>query len=322
MTDAGRATDGNASPHHRSTVSTSSGTGAAGSDERRIVGDRRAARILRSIATLGVVTSLVVAVVSWQFLSDLGRNLDRSLTIGEDAASTLTETIDVAGEVVDALDDGLGTIGTTLDEVARTTQDTQDVAGATADLAASLPATFEDVDAALATVESLSGTIDGALRAASRIPLGPDYDPEVPFPEAVGDLRDAFGPLGSDLTRIADELESFSDGSGAVGSELEAVRADVERTRAALADSDRLLADYRDAAEQAGDLARTSRDDFDRSLRLARWAALLVAVLIAASQYVPWWLSRRISAIPHEKAVWSASALGTDAADVPPTSTS
>jgi hypothetical protein len=316
------STDSDAAVDERAVVSVPPGARAVGADDERVAGDRWAARLMRSIAALGVVTSLVVAVVTWQFLSDLDRNLDRSLAIGEDAASTLTETIDVAGEVVDALDDGLGTIGSTLDEVARTTQDTQEVAGATADLAASLPSTFEDVDAALATVESLSGTIDGALRAASRIPLGPDYDPEVPFPVAVGDLREAFGPLGSDLTRIAEELESFSDGSGAVGTELEAVRADVDRTRLALVDSDRLLDQYRDAAEQAGDLARTSRDDFDRSLRLARWAAVLVALLIAASQYVPWWLSRRLGAPADDAAVWTSSPRGTDAAVVPKTSTS
>lgn len=280
--------------------------------------DRRAATVMRTIAVIGLVTSVVMAVVGWRFLSDLERNLDRSLVIGEDAATTLTETIDVASEVIAALDDGLATIDATLDGLSSTTSDTADVAAATAELAASLPETLDDVDAALASVESLGGTIDGALRAVSRIPLGPDYDPPVPFPEAVADLRAAFDPLGADLESIAGELRSFADGTGEVGVDLERVRADVARTQAALSDSDELLDRYRSAAQDAEVLARTSRDDADTSLELARWAIVLLATLVAVSQYVPWWLARRIDQGNEGlEFVSRPSHLGTDAAGVP-----
>lgn len=260
--------------------------------------DRRAGLAMQAIAVFGVVTTLVMAVVAWQALDDLDRNLDRSLEIGEDAAATLTETIDLADDVVAALDDGLTTIGATLDSVAMASDETADIADATAQLAASLPETFDDVDAALATVESLGGTIDGALRTASRLPLGPDYDPDVPFPDAIAGLRDALAPLAGELDSIALELGEFADGSGAIGGDLADVRADVTRTQEALADSDRVLARYRDAAVRAELLARSSRSDAGRSLELARWVLLPVTLLMVVSQYVPWWLGRRLAEEP------------------------
>ena len=256
--------------------------------------DRTAGRAMQAVAVFGVVTSVVVAVVAWQFLHNLHRNLDRSLVIGEDAAATLTETIDVADDVIVALDDGLATIGEALEALASTGSATTEVAASTAELAASLPETFDEVDAALATVEALGGTIDGALRTASRLPLGPDYDPDVPFPDAVGGLRDALTPLGDDLDAIAVELDGFAEESVTVGDALTDVRLDVQRTQAALAESDRLLDRYRDTAVQAEELARVSRADADRSLVLARLALVPLTLLILVSQFVPWWLGRRL----------------------------
>ena len=83
------------------------------------------------------------------------------------------------------------------------------------------------------------------------------------------------------------------------------MRSDLERTRAALATSAGLLDAYRDTAERAGALASASRQDLERSFVWARIAAVVMAILIAVSQYVPWWLGSRLrsagdSAIRHE----------------------
>ncbi|MFP5488562.1 MAG: hypothetical protein ACLGHQ_09690 [Acidimicrobiia bacterium] len=274
--------------------------------------DRRAGLIMQGVAAFGVVVTLVLAVVAWRFLGELDRNLDRSLAIGEDAAATLTETIDIADEVVVALDDGLLTIEATLDSLAVTSEQTTEVADSTARLAASLPATFDDVDAALATVESLGGTIDGALRTASRLPLGPDYDPEVPFPDAIEGLRGALAPLGDELADIAVDLEGFASGSDTIGADLADVRADVERTRAALADSDELLERYRATAIEAEVLARTTRGDAGRSLQLATWMIVPLTLSMLLSQFVPWWLGRRLASRPARTGTGSGSDVAED----------
>jgi hypothetical protein len=258
--------------------------------------DRRVGVWMRAIAVFGVVVSVVVSASLWQFLGDLDRNLNQSLVIGEDAATTLRETIDVADEIVASLDTGLTTLGRTLETVDRAVADSSGVAASTATLASTLPDSFDDIDAALATVESLSGAIDGALRGASRIPLGPDYDPEVPLPTAVADLRAAFEPIGDDLAVIAGELEAFADGSDGLQRDIGDVRADLERTQTALADSSRLLDRYRVAADDARELAASSRSDLDRSLAWARLAVVLVGLLLAAMQFVPWWLGGRLLA--------------------------
>lgn len=254
-----------------------------------------AATVFRAIAVFGVVAGLVLGATAWVFLSDLDENLDRSLAIGESASGSVIETIDVAEQLIEALDAGLQTVGTTLATVGTTLGDTAGVAATTASLSASLPETFDDVDAALGTVESLSGAIDSALSGLSRVPFGPDYDPELPLPDAIGNLRAAFDPIGDDLTAISTELQTFADGSDDVGAQIEQVRADLATTRAALTDSSDLLDDYRDTATEAGLLAASSRDDMARGFLLARLGAVLLAVFMVVAQFVPWWLAGTMS---------------------------
>lgn len=251
----------------------------------------RAPAVLRALAIAGVVVGLTFGVVGWIFLGELDRTLDESLTIGENASATLIETIDVADQLIASLDDGLGTLATTLDAVQSSLFETTGVARSTADLASALPASFDDIDVALATVESLGEAIDSALRTASRIPLGPDYDPDVAFPDAVGNLRDAFAPIGDDLDAIAIELDAFAGGSTDLGGQVEAVRVDLAETRRALAQTDGLLDDYRTTAGEAGELAAESRSDMGRNFLLARLALAAFAAFVIASQFVPWWLA-------------------------------
>lgn len=262
----------------------------------------------RFIAVFGVVAGLVLGVTAWTFLADLDDNLDQSLAIGESASGSVIETIDVAERLIDSLDAGLQTVGATLGAVEATLGDTAGVASSTASLSATLPESFADVDAALATVESLSRTIDGALSGLSSVPFGPDYDPDVPLPDAVGNLRAAFAPIGSDLEAISLELQTFADGSDDVRSQVDSVRADVAATRTALRESAGLLDDYRATATDAGLLAASSRDDMGRAFTLARLGVLLLAAFVIVAQYVPWYLAGHAD----RSSVWTGGPTGTD----------
>ena len=158
--------------------------------------------------------AIIGTIVIWVFLGDLEDTSDRSLLIGEQATVTLNKTIDVAEQVLNAVDDGLTTVQSTLSTIDDVLQSTAGLADATGSLAATLPASFDNIDAALATVQRLGETVDSTLSALSSLPFGPDYNPDVPFPQAVGDLRQALVPIGDQLATISTELQDFASGSG------------------------------------------------------------------------------------------------------------
>lgn len=257
-------------------------------------GSVRAGRIMQTIAVVGIVVTLIASVVVWVFVGDLERNLDRSLTIGEDAAVTLVETIDVAEQLLVTLDDGLGTIGASLEAIDSTIGDTAELADATSELASTLPASFDDIDVALATIESLGGVVDSTLGALSRVPFGPDYDPEVSFPEAIGGLREALDPIGEELGAVSTELSDFAGGSDGLRTQIDTLGADLNESRAALSGTAALLDAYRATAEDARELAAQGRADLDSSMAWTRVVIVLIGMLVFVSQYVPWWLGSRL----------------------------
>ena len=251
----------------------------------------RAPRVLRTIAVIGVVVAIIGTIVIWTFLGNLEETTDRSLLIGEQVTVTLTETIDVADQVLAAIDDGLVTIESTLTTVDEVLQSTAGLAEATGSLAATLPTSFDGIDAALATVQQLGETVDSTLQALSSIPFGPDYDPETPFPEAVADLRAVLQPIGDDLAQISSELQNFADGSGQMTSEIDALVSDLQNTREALSGIDGLLDQYRDATADAAELAAETRGNLETSMTLMRVVLVALGLLLVLSQFVPWTLA-------------------------------
>lgn len=255
---------------------------------------QRAPTMLRSIAIAGVVVAIIGTVVIWVFLGDLEDTTDRSLLIGEQATITLNETIDVAEQVLSAVDDGLVTVQATLGTLDDVLQSTAGLADATGSLSAALPATFDNIDAALATVQNLAETVDSTLSALSSLPFGPDYNPDVPFPDAIGNLRGALEPISQQLTTISAELQDFAAGSGDLNAEIDSLVADVERTRDALAGTDDLLAQYRQTTTEAGQLAAETRDNLSGSVLRMRIVLIALALLLALSQFVPWTMASLI----------------------------
>jgi hypothetical protein len=126
------------------------------------------------------------------------------------------------------------------------------------------------------------------------LPFGPDYDPDVPFPDAVADLRSALDPIAQDLTSISTELQNFASGSGDMTSQIDSLQSDVRRTRAALSGTDDLLAEYREATTEAGLLAAETRDQLSGSMTRMRIVLIALAALLALSQFVPWTLAALI----------------------------
>jgi hypothetical protein len=260
----------------------------------RWVSRRMAGRVMVGVAVVGVVVSLVGTIVAWQFVGQLSRSSDRSLALGEDALVTLDATLDVAEEVIGAVDDGLEGVVSTLDVVADVVSDTATVSESTAALAGEIAPSIEGIDDALRSLESVTGSIDSVLRQLSSIPFGPRYDPETSFDAAVARLRADLVPIADSLEGAAAELGEFAEGSDALTAELAALAGDVEEVRRQLAGSEALLDAYRVTTGDALDLAGTTRDDLGTDLARTRLLIVLLGLTFAVGQIVPAWVGREL----------------------------
>jgi methyl-accepting chemotaxis protein len=259
-----------------------------------LVPRRTAGMAMVAIAAFGVVVALVGTVVAWQFVGQLSRSTERSLTLAADALATMDATLDLADELITSLDDGLDGVASSLLSLTEVVDDTTSVAGSTARLAESLAPGLEGVDRALGSLTSIASAADTTLRELSRLPFGPNYDPGAPIDDEIRAVRDDLRPVVTTLRETAAELEVLAESSDEFTLELVALAANVVELRNAVAGSSALIDDYRATVSDSARLAEETRTDLDRDLSRSRFLVVLLGLSFAAGQLVPAWLGREL----------------------------
>lgn len=246
------------------------------------------ARSLLAIGAVGSTATLVATGVGMLVLADLDRSLAASVTVTADAVDALADTVAVADDLVGEVAGTLADAGLAARAASGGMDASVDVLEGAADV------TDEDVASSLAAVQDalpalvdVAAVIDTTLGALDRLPVGPTYDPDVAFDDAVRSLQRELDGLPEALQLQAGLLRD-----GAV--ELR----DVQRSADFLADDlDELSRDLRDAREVLDTVATTARDaarvlDEDVAglaggITTARVLLVVAGVSLALGQLVP-----------------------------------
>ena len=270
------------------------------SDEPRHLGlsKRSAGRIMVGIACVGVVSALVGAIVGWQFLGQLSDANKQGLVLTEETLQAVDTSLVVADDVIGAVDEALGALSSTILAVGDGIDATTAVANSTSQLAATLPDTIDRIDNGLASIEKIAGTIDSTLSALNRIPLAPDYKPDVPLGEAVSNLRGDLAPLADDIRAATGDLDTFATSGDELNTNLVDLAASVDEVRTAVGGTTAVIAQAQTSTEDAHDLAQTTLNEFGNQLALSRLLLVIVAIAIAIGQIVPYWVGRELLAAP------------------------
>lgn len=271
-------------------------SGAAGAaappDHER---QKRFGTFLVAAGVFGIVVSIVAAIGAIAFLAFFDDDVDASAEVTGDAISAAQDSVVIMRSVVETLDDQTGGIAVALRDTADVVEQSRDVVDGSVTLAAEdVPEILDSLDAFVPTFENAAASVDSALARLSDLPLGPDYDPEVPLEEAVAGFGPAIADLSSTLrasgAELAEANESLANSPDQLRDAAEAIEeldADLDRTTTLVDDYERTLQD--------AELVAT--DALDRIEGGADWAVPLVialAVAFALTQAVPIWLGIRL----------------------------
>lgn len=174
----------------------------------------RTRTILYSLAAVGALAALVGAIVAWHVVGQLSRTTDRSLILAGDALVTLEASLDVTEDVLTSLDDTLDGVATALDVAADGIGDAITVGSSTAEVLGVVGPRLVDIQGAMGGIASAAETADNVLRQLSRLPLAPDYDPELDIGAELRGLGNDLGSVGRSLETTAGELAELTDSSG------------------------------------------------------------------------------------------------------------
>jgi methyl-accepting chemotaxis protein len=255
---------------------------------------RRAGQLMIAVGVLGAVVVVFGTIVGWIFVGQIATASEDSVEVTAQTFDAIDDTIDLAEEAIDSTVGAVDALAGTLVTLSSTFQSGADAIDDVAALADTIGPSLSDAGATVRSLERVGDQIDTALGTLSRLPIGPDYDPE-------SGLGDTFGRLAVTLESLPGELAATSDSLSEFTSNADDLRADIDRLAVSvgaiagdLGDSSALVDQYRTSVADARTLAVATTDDVDLSVGLMRILLVMGGVLLLLGQVVPLWLGRSL----------------------------
>jgi len=255
--------------------------------------DAKLARLFTILGAGGLIAAVLAGVLGIAVVLTAANSMDRSLEVTADAVTSADETVALAADTIGIVSESFDTLVPSADVAADAFGDAATVIGeTTAVVTVDVPDALDAVLDAMPAIESAATVVDGALRVLSFV--GVDYDPEVPFGEAVGELETALADLPDQLRAQAEPLDALADDFDEFGGATAEIGDDLVALQLQLDEAERLLVAYSSTAEEA----TTVVADIQSDLKWQRWlmaaVVLLVALGFGAIQVVPLALAERL----------------------------
>ena len=257
--------------------------------------DARLARVFTTLGIGGLIAAGVAGLLGIVVVLTAASSMDRSLVVTADAVTAADDTVALAADTVGIVSESFDTVVPSADIAAAAFEDAGAViAGTTQVVTVDVPDALDAVLDAMPAIESAAGVVDGALRVLSFV--GVDYDPEVPFGEAVAELETALAPLPAQLRAQAEPLSALAVDFDAFGVATAEIADDLGALQGQLDEAERLLGEYSSTAGAATVVI----SDIQSDLKWQRWLMVVVVMLVtagfAAIQFVPLALAQRLKA--------------------------
>lgn len=246
------------------------------------------AAVLRAVAALGLVSSLLIGVSGLLLLGQAQRALVDSLRLTGETLAALDASAGVAADTVEVLGASLRGLEQTSADLEVAFADGEalmvELAGL---LRTDVADTLEAVEGALPGVIDVATTIDATLAALAVLPFGPNYDPAEPFAASLQDVADALDGVPEELDAQADVIVETAGSLADVGAGIGDLASELATFETTLAETTELLDTYDQAIADGSALVAEAGDGLASRLWLGRLAVIVFALAFAALQIVP-----------------------------------
>lgn len=256
--------------------------------------DTRLGRTFTRIGIFGLIAALVAGTIGTAVVWSVVNSMDRSLTVTANAVAAADDTVRLAAETVTIVSESFDTLVPAANLAAGSFEDAGAViADSSQVVTVDVPDALDSVLDAMPAIESVAGIIDTTLGALAF--FGADYEPDVPFDQAVAEVAEAIKPLpallraqADPLDRLATDFEEFGTASAAMARDLTAVQTQFD-------EASLLLTAYATTATDASLVVA----DIKSNLSWQRWlmvgGVLVLSFSFATLQIVPLTLGKRLS---------------------------
>lgn len=247
-----------------------------------------AGRMLVGAGAVGFVGALLASVIGLRLLGSLDRSLADSVEVTAAAVDALAATVEVADELTHEVAGTLSDAALASASAAGGAEAAVEVLDSAADV------TGEDVAGSLAAVEDalpalvdVAGVIDTTLGTLDRLPLGPTYDPPVPFDDALREVQRQLDGVPETLVEEAELLRDGADELADVGRAARFLSEDLQELATTLRAAGEVLDDIAATADEAARVLEEGTSGLTTGLTSARVLVVVLGVAGAIGQIAP-----------------------------------
>ena len=266
---------------------------------RRILGI-----ILIGIGLSGMALGVLGARVGRDVLDGLSAGTKAGLTLALDSLDTVSDSLTLARQTIADVKTSLETVQTTADDVAVSLEDSQPMLADVAAIAGQdLPRSVETIQSAIPNAAQAADAVDSTLTTLNRFKidtsilgfpiqydLGINYDPAVPFSEAVLAIGRSLDDMPDRLRGLETALQDTAVNLQTITEDMHTLSTDLRGINDSLLAFDPLIADYIRIVTETSDSLRLLRGQIDQQVESAKLIITIGMVWLVASQIVPLYL--------------------------------
>lgn len=247
--------------------------------------------LIRSAAMLFAVVTAAAGVAGWLALEMVAATVEIAPGL-DDATEPSERLLDVIDSTLSDVRESLSVVSGVSVELGESTESVAQVVDDVADLTTGrIPDTLRALETSLPGLIDTARVIDDALRTLSLV--GVQYDPAVPFDEALADVQRQLEGLPDSITADGERLRDLAPRIRTAGENSRRLVSSIEEIDADLAAAQEVVGDYQGTVEDLRGL-RTVAGDVEVLIPVARVALVALFVSGIGSTVIVWMIAGRV----------------------------
>ncbi|HEX6385867.1 MAG TPA: hypothetical protein VF177_14450, partial [Anaerolineae bacterium] len=260
--------------------------------------------LLLLIGITGVILSVAGIIVGRQLVDTIGAGIRNNLQLTLQSLDTVEETLLLAKQTIGDVSVGLDTVEATTTDLGQTINQSRPLIDQVNQVTShQVPDSIETVQTTIPGLAEVAGIIDDTLVALNdfridenilglniQYDLGVNYNPTVPFDEAVLDLGDSLDGLPETLRSLEIYLNVTRDNLQTISQGLFAVARDLDVVNERIAAVDPLLNEYIRIVNETRDNTSQVRAQVEEQLEMIKLVITVLMVWLGLTQIAPLYL--------------------------------
>lgn len=267
--------------------------------------------IRRIVGLLFIIIAIVGGIVAYQglqltnqFIDNLTLAMNNALQITTDTLDNVEETLLVSRQTLTDLSATLTTMETTAGDLSTAVQDAEPLIDEVSQvIAEDVPESVETLQGTLPSLVEVATVIDDTLTTLTRFridqeilgfrlyyDLGINYDPEVPFDQAVTDLGSSLEGLPETLRGLDTELTTTKSSLDVMTEDMDQLATDMANLNTSIGEVEPVLDEYIRIVIDVNDRLRLSREQIAEQADQVKQIFKFIFLWMGFFQLVPLYL--------------------------------